>query len=113
MVAPVTSELSPYGEEGWRAGWPSRGSCQLALAPNRPPGDPLYAQPPTTRKCIITKLDEFASSSQARKRMGFTWLRPKLGVICLAVISAGLTLGQEEGGSGLSDNLSELWSGEW
>jgi hypothetical protein len=44
--------------------------------------------------------------------MGFARLRPNLGVICLAVISAGLTLGQEEGGSGLSDNLSELGSGD-
>jgi len=33
-------------------------------------------------------------------------------VICLAVLSAGLTLGQEEGGSGLSDNLPELGSGD-
>ena len=33
---------------------------------------------------------------------------PKLGVVCLAVSLAGLALGQEEeGGSGLSDDLSE------
>ena len=44
--------------------------------------------------------------------MGFARLRPNLGVICLAVISAGLTLGQEEGGSELSDNPSELGSGD-
>ena len=36
----------------------------------------------------------------------------RMRVICLAVLSAGLTLGQEEGGSGLSDNLPELGSGD-
>ena len=39
-------------------------------------------------------------------------LRPDLRVICLAVISAGLTLGQEEVGSVLSDSLPELGSGD-
>ena len=43
--------------------------------------------------------------------MGLAGMRPDLRVICLAVLSAGLTLGQEEGGSGLSDNLPELGSG--
>ena len=42
--------------------------------------------------------------------MGFARLRPSLRVICLAVISAGLTLGQEEDGSGFSEDLFELGS---
>ena len=45
--------------------------------------------------------------------MGFARLRLNLGVICLVVSLAGLTLGQEESGSGLSDdNISELGSGD-